>query len=39
MARVLRKDIIEDKGNSTLKNKVLDLITQLRLENDILVEK
>lgn len=39
MARVLRKEIIEDKGDSHLKHKTLDLITNLRLENDILVEK
>lgn len=32
MARVLRKEIIEDKGHSTLKHKTLDLITKLRLE-------
>jgi hypothetical protein len=29
---VLRKEILEDKGTSKLKYKVLDLITNLRLE-------
>ena len=33
---MLRKDIIEDKGHSTLKNKVLDLITNLRIEEQLL---
>lgn len=32
MASVLRKEIIRDTGNSTLKKKTLDLITSLRLE-------
>jgi hypothetical protein len=36
MSRVLRRDIMEDKGNSNLKYKVLDLITNLRLESNIL---
>jgi hypothetical protein len=33
---VLRKEIIEDTGNSLLKKKCLDLITHLRLEQQIL---
>lgn len=36
MARVLRKEIIEDKGTSLLKKKCLDLITNLRLETQLL---
>ncbi len=36
MARALRKDIISDKGNSKLKHTTLDLITALRLEENLL---
>lgn len=36
MARVLRRDIMEDKGSSSLKNRTLDLITNLRLETNLL---
>lgn len=32
MAKVLRQEIIKDKGHSLLKKKCLDLITHLRLE-------
>lgn len=39
MSRVLRKEIIEDKGSSKLKQKTLDLITNLRLEANLLDEK
>lgn len=36
MANTMRKSIMDDQGFSTLKNKVLDLITNLRLEKQIL---
>jgi len=36
MAKVLRKDIIKDNGKSQLKKKTLDLITNLRLERQII---
>lgn len=36
MAETLRKNIFDDVGYSKLKNKTLDLITELRLENGIL---
>jgi len=36
MAKVLRKEIIEDKGHGTLKYKTLDLISKLRLESQLL---
>ncbi len=36
MAKALRKQVLEDTGSSSLKLKVLDLITELRLENDLL---
>ncbi len=36
MAETLRKDIFDDVGFSKLKNKTLDLITELRLENGLL---
>ena len=36
MARALRKEIIADKGNSKLKHKTLDLITALRIEDNLL---
>ena len=36
MAKVLRREIIHDTGNSTLKKSTLDLITNLRLERKIL---
>lgn len=36
MSKVLRREIMEDKGHSHLKQKVLDLITNLRLEKDLL---
>lgn len=36
MAKVLRKDIISDAGHSRLKRKVLDLITNMRLEHHVL---
>lgn len=36
MARVLRQEIIKDKGHSLLKKKCLDLITHLRLEDQLL---
>ncbi len=39
MAKVLRQEIIEDQGYSRLKQRALDLITNLRLEADILNEK
>lgn len=38
MAKVLRKEIMEDTGKSYLKDKVLDLLTNLRLEVDLLNE-
>jgi len=36
IAETLRKDILNDNGSSMLKNKALDLITELRLETGIL---
>jgi len=39
MAETLRKEILIDQGYSRLKNKALDLITEMRLENGILNEK
>lgn len=36
MAKVLRREIIHDTGNSSLKKSTLDLITNLRLERNIL---
>jgi len=36
MVKVLRRDIMDDQGNSNLKKKVLDLITNLRLEEQLL---
>jgi hypothetical protein len=38
MAKTLRRDIMEDKGTSTLRNRCLDLITNLRLEQPIQIE-
>lgn len=38
MQKVLRRDIMKDNGNSTLKKRALDLITNLRLENQVLQE-
>jgi len=38
MSKVLRREIMEDKGNSSLKYKCLDLITNLRLESKILTD-
>ncbi len=38
MSKVLRREIMEDKGNSNLKYKCLDLITNLRLESKILTD-
>ncbi len=39
MAETLRKDIFDDVGYSRLKNKTLDLITEMRLENGLLNEE
>lgn len=39
MAKALRRDIIMDNGVSGLKQKVLDLITNLRLEKSILQQE
>jgi hypothetical protein len=39
MAETLRKDILNDAGHSKLKQRTLDLITELRLENGILNNK
>lgn len=36
IAETLRKDILNDTGISRLKQKTLDLITELRLENGLL---
>jgi hypothetical protein len=36
MCRVLRKEIIHDTGNSKLKQCVLDLITAVRIEDNML---
>jgi hypothetical protein len=36
MSRVLRKAVLEDQGNSSLKYKVLDVLTNLRLEAQLL---
>jgi hypothetical protein len=36
MAKVLRKEIIHDTGNSSLKRSTLDLITKLRLERKVM---
>ena len=36
MAKVLRKEVMEDTGKSQLKDKVLDILTNLRLEQDLL---
>jgi len=36
MAEVLRQDILKDSGVSRFKTKVLDLITALRVEVDLL---
>jgi hypothetical protein len=38
MAKVLRREVMEDTGRSHLKDRVLDILTNLRLENDILNE-
>ncbi len=32
MAKALRRDIMDDMGNSLLKSRCLDVITNLRLE-------
>ena len=39
MGTVLRKEILEDQGYSRLKTKALDLITKLRLQQQILNDK
>ena len=39
MAETLRKDVLNDVGFSKLKQKTLDLITELRLENGLLNNK
>jgi len=36
MSKVLRKEIMQDTGKSYLKERVLDLLTQLRLEANLL---
>ena len=36
MSKQLRKAILEDKGTSRLRQKCLDLLTNLRLEEDLL---
>ena len=38
MARTLRRENMEDMGNATLKYKVLDFLTNLRLEAKLLNE-
>ena len=39
MAETLRNDIFNDAGHSKLKQRTLDLITELRLENGLLNNK
>lgn len=39
MAETLRKDVLSDAGHSKLKQRTLDLITELRLENGLLNSK
>ncbi len=36
MAKVMRREVMEDTGRSHLKDKVLDILTNLRLERDVL---
>lgn len=36
MCRVLRKEVIHDIGNSKLKQCALDLITAIRIEDNLL---
>ena len=39
MSRTLRRAIMDDTGNSNLRRKVLDVITNLRLEAPIVVNE